>query len=102
MSILDKMKQAKEVLGNAKKAQEELEKISVEGESGAGAIKVIMKGNHKIVDIKIDPSALNHEKKMLEDLLIAACNDAINKVEKEIKNKMGSLMNLPSGFKLPF
>ncbi|MED5274757.1 MAG: YbaB/EbfC family nucleoid-associated protein [Pseudomonadota bacterium] len=102
MSLFDKMKQAKEVLGNAKKAQEEIEKIMVQGESGAGAVKVTMKGNHKITNIEIDPSALNNDKKMLEDLIMAACNDAINKVEKEIKNKMGDLMNLPSGLKLPF
>ena len=102
MSILDKMKQAKEVLGNAKKAQQEMEKILVEGKSGAGAVKVTMKGNHRIINIEIEPSALNDDKKVLEDLIIAACNDAINKVEKEIKNKMGDLMNLPSGFKLPF
>ena len=102
MSILDKMKQAKEVLGNAKKAQQEMEKILVEGESGAGADKVTMKGNHRIINIEIESSALNDDKKVLEDLIVAACNDAINKVEKEIKNKMGDLMNLPSGFKLPF
>tara|TARA_B100000949_G_scaffold231909_1_gene244965 strand:+ start:789 stop:1097 length:309 start_codon:yes stop_codon:yes gene_type:complete len=102
MSILDKMKQAKEVLGNAKKAQQEMEKILVEGESGAGAVKVTMKGNHRIINIEIESSALNDDKKVLEDLIVAACNDAINKVEKEIKNKMGDLMNLPSGFKLPF
>ena len=80
----------------------EIEKITVQGESGAGAVKVTMKGNHKITNIEIDSSALNNDKKMLEDLIMAACNDAINKVEKEIKNKMGDLMNLPSGFKLPF
>jgi len=102
MSILDKMKQAKEVLGNAKKAQQEMEKILVEGESGAGAVKVTMKGNHRIINIEIESSALNDDKKVLEDLIVAACNDAINKVEKEIKNKMGDLMNLPSSFKLPF
>lgn len=102
MSILDKMKQAKEVLGNAKKTQQEMEKILVEGESGAGAVKVTMKGNHRIINIEIESSALNDDKKVLEDLIVAACNDAINKVEKEIKNKMGDLMNLPSGFKLPF
>ena len=102
MSILDKMKQAKEVLGNAKKAQQEMEKILVEVESGAGAVKVTMKGNHRIINIEIESSALNDDKKVLEDLIVAACNDAINKVEKEIKNKMGDLMNLPSGFKLPF
>ena len=102
MSILDKMKQAKEVLGNAKKAQQEMEKILVEGESGAGAVKVTMKGNHRIINIEIESSALNDNKKVLEDLIVAACNDAINKVEKEIKNKMGDLMNLPSSFKLPF
>jgi len=102
MSILDKMKQAKEVIGNAKKAQQEMEKILVEVESGAGAVKVTMKGNHRIINIEIESSALNDDKKVLEDLIVAACNDAINKVEKEIKNKMGDLMNLPSGFKLPF
>ena len=67
MSILDKMKEAKEVLGNAKKAQEEIEKISVQGESGAGAVKVMMKGNHKIIDIEIESSALSNDKKMLKD-----------------------------------
>ena len=65
MSLFDKMKQAKEVLGNAKKAQEEIEKISVQGESGAGAVKVMMKGNHKIIDIEIESSGLSNDKKML-------------------------------------
>jgi len=102
MSILDKMKEAKEMLGNAKKAQQEIEKILVEGESGAGSVKITMKGNHEIVNVEIDPSALSNDKKVLEDLIAGALNDAVNKVEKEIKNKMGALMNLPSGFKLPF
>ena len=102
MSILDKMRQAKEVLGNAKKAQQEIEKIMVEGESGGGSVKVMMRGNHKVENIEIDSSVLSHDNKVFEDLIVAACNDAINKIEKEIKNKMGDLMNLPSGFKLPF
>jgi DNA-binding protein YbaB len=77
MGILDNMKQAKDMYSNMKKAQQEIEKIEDES---------IKNGNHQ----------------NMEKLIIAACNDAMVKVEKEIKRKVGSMMNLPSGFKLPF
>ena len=80
----------------------EINKIKVEGSAGAGAVKVVAKGNHQIVSIEIDNDTHTGNKKILEDYLIAACNDAMNKLEKETKDKMGSVMNLPGGMKLPF
>mgnify|MGYP005667785417 FL=1 len=77
-------------------------KRQVEGVSGAGAVKVVVKGNHQIVSISIDEEASKGNKKILEDYIVAACNDAMNKLEKETKEKMGSMMNLPGGMKLPF
>ena len=79
-----------------------INKIKVEGVSGAGAVKVVVKGNHQIVSISIDDEASKGNKKILEDYIVAACNDAMNKLEKETKEKMGSVMNLPGGMKLPF
>ena len=102
MGMFDKMKEAKNMYTNIKKAQEEINKIRVDGIAGAGAVKVTVKGNHQIVNIEIDDDAYHGNKKILEDYLIAACNDAMNKLEKETKDKMGSAMNLPAGMKLPF
>tara|TARA_B100000902_G_C27235959_1_gene877426 strand:- start:728 stop:1036 length:309 start_codon:yes stop_codon:yes gene_type:complete len=102
MGMFDKMKEAKNMYSNIKKAQEEINKIRVDGIAGAGAVKVTVKGNHQIVNIEIDDDAYHGNKKILEDYLIAACNDAMNKLEKETKDKMGSAMNLPAGMKLPF
>ena len=102
MGMFDKMKEAKNMYSNIKKAQNEINKIKVEGESGAGAVKVVVKGNHQIVSISIDEEASKGNKKILEDYIVAACNDAMNKLEKETKEKMGSVMNLPGGMKLPF
>ena len=102
MGMFDKMKDAKNMHSNIKKAQDEINKIKVEGSSGAGAVKVVAKGNHQIISIEIDNDAHTGNKKILEDYLIAACNDAMNKLEKETKDKMGSVMNLPGGMKLPF
>jgi hypothetical protein len=102
MGMFDKMKDAKNMYSNIKKAQDEINKIKVEGSSGAGAVKVVAKGNHQIISIEIDNDAHTGNKKILEDYLIAACNDAMNKLEKETKDKMGSVMNLPGGMKLPF
>jgi DNA-binding YbaB/EbfC family protein len=87
---------------NIKKAQNEVNKIKVEGVAGAGAVKIIVKGNHQVVSINIDNDAHKGNKKILEDYLVAACNDAMNKLEKETKDKMGNIMNLPGGMKLPF
>lgn len=102
MGMFDKMKDAKNMYSNIKKAQNEINKIIVEGSAGAGAVKVVAKGNHQIVSIEIDSDTNTGNKKILQDYLVAACNDAMNKLEKETKDKMGSAMNLPGGMKLPF
>ena len=96
------MKEAKDMYSNIKKAQDEINKIKVEGVAGAGAVKVTIRGNHQITSIEIDENSHQGNKKILEEYIIAACNDAMNKLEKETKNKMGSVMNLPNGMKLPF
>ena len=102
MGMFDKMKDAKNMYSNIKKAQNEINKIKVEGSAGAGAVKVVAKGNNQIVSIEIDSDTHTGNKKILQDYLVAACNDAMNKLEKETKDKMGSAMNLPGGMKLPF
>ena len=102
MGILDNMKQAKDMYSNMKKAQQEIEKIEITGQSANGSVTVSINGNHMITDIQIDESIKNGNHQNMEKLIIAACNDAMVKVEKEIKRKVGSMMNLPSGFKLPF
>jgi DNA-binding YbaB/EbfC family protein len=102
MGMFDKMKEAKNMYSNIKKAQNEVNKIKVEGVAGAGSVKIIVKGNHQVVSINIDNDVHKGNKKILEDYLVAACNDAMNKLEKETKEKMGNIMNLPGGMKLPF
>ena len=102
MGMFDKMKEAKDMYSNIKKAQDEINKIKVEGVAGAGAVKVTIRGNHQITSIEIDENSHQGNKKILEEYIIAACNDAMNKLDKETKNKMGSVMNLPNGMKLPF
>ncbi len=101
----DIMKQAQAMQDNMKKIQEELANLTVVGESGAGMIKVTMTGRHDVSNVEIDPSLLTEEKTILEDLLAAAVNDAVRKVEAANKDKMGDLasgFNLPAGFKMPF
>lgn len=102
MGILDNMKQAKDMYSNMKKAQQEIEKIEITGQSANGSVTVSINGNHMIANIQIDESIKNGNHQNMEKLIIAACNDGMVKVEKEIKRKMGGMMNLPSGFKLPF
>lgn len=101
----DIMKQAKAVQENMQKMQEELQNLEVQGESGAGMVKVVMTGRHDVKSVEIDPSLLSEEKQLLEDLLAAAVNDAVRKVESASKDKMGVLgqgLNMPPGFKFPF
>lgn len=101
----DLMKQAQEMQANMQKAQEELANTEVIGESGAGLVKVTMTGRHDVRNVSIDPSLLTEDKEILEDLLAAAVNDAVRKVESSTKNKMGDLtsgMQMPPGFKMPF
>ena len=101
----DIMKQAQAVQENMVKMQEELQNLEVTGEAGAGMVKVTMTGRHDVKKVEIDPDLLTEEKTLLEDLLAAAVNDAVRKVESASKEKLGVLgqgFNLPPGFKFPF
>ena len=99
------MKQAQAMQDNLKKAQDELGNIEVEGQSGAGLVKVTMTCKHDVKRVTIDPSLLADDKDMLEDLVAAAFNDAIRRAETVSQEKMSKLtagMPLPPGMKLPF
>jgi hypothetical protein len=90
---------------NMQKAQEELARIEVEGQSGAGMVRVVMTCRHDVKRVMIDPSLLGEDKDMLEDLLAAAINDAVRRVETTTQEKMAGLttgLPMPPGFKLPF
>jgi DNA-binding YbaB/EbfC family protein len=87
------------------KAQEELAKAEVTGESGGGLVKVTMNGRHEVRRVEIDDSLIGDDKDMLEDLVAAACNDAVHRVEANTKERMANVtagLNLPAGMKLPF
>lgn len=89
---------------NMKKMQEQLASVEVEGQSGAGMVKVIMTCKHDVRRVSIDPSVMD-DREMLEDLLAAAVNDAVRRVEATTQEKMAGFtsgLNLPPGFKLPF
>jgi DNA-binding YbaB/EbfC family protein len=99
------MKQAQQMQDNMKKAQEELASIEVEGLSGAGMVKVIMTCRHDVKRVTIDESLLKDDKDMLEDLIAAAVNDAVRRVESTVQEKMAGVtagLPLPPGFKMPF
>jgi len=101
----DIMKQAQQVQESLQKAQEDLANMEVTGESGAGMVKVTMTGRHDVKRVEINPDLMNDDKEMLEDLLAAAVNDAIRRVEEMTREKMSGLTNdmgLPPGIKLPF
>ncbi len=99
------MKQAQMMQENMKKMQEQLGEIEVEGQSGAGLVKVTMTCRYDVKRVSIDPSVLADDKDMVEDLVAAAVNDAVRKVEATSQEKMGAMtagMGLPAGFKMPF
>jgi hypothetical protein len=99
------MKQAQQMQDNMQKAQEELARTEVEGQSGAGMVKVVMTCRHDVKRVTVDPSLLTEDKDMLEDLLAAAINDAVRRVESTTQEKMAGLttgLPMPPGFKLPF
>jgi DNA-binding YbaB/EbfC family protein len=99
------MKQAQEMQEKMQQAQEEVASLEVTGESGAGMVKVVMTGRHDVRSIKISDDLLSEDKEILEDLVAAAVNDAVRKVESESKDKMSSVTSgipLPPGFKMPF
>jgi DNA-binding YbaB/EbfC family protein len=99
------MKQAQAMQDNMKRAQEELAQLEVEGQSGAGLVKVVMTCKHDVRRISIDPSLLADDKDMLEDLVAAAFNDGVRRAEEISTEKMGKLtagMPMPPGMKFPF
>lgn len=101
----DLMKQAQAVQENMQKMQDDMAKREVCGEAGAGMVKVTMTGRHDVKRVDISPDLLNEDKEILEDLLAAAVNDAVRRVEEANKEMMGELTSgfqMPPGFKMPF
>ena len=101
----DMMKKAQKMQEEMQKAQEEIAKAEVTGEAGAGLVKVTMNGRHDVRKVDIDSSLMSEEKDILEDLLAAAVNDAVRRIEENQKEKMSGMMSgmgLPPGFKMPF
>ena len=99
------MKQAQDMQQQMQKMQEDASKAEVTGESGAGMVKIVMNGRHDVRKVTIDPSLLTEEKAFLEDLLAAAVNDAVRKVEETQRKQMEKLsggMQMPPGFQMPF
>jgi DNA-binding YbaB/EbfC family protein len=99
------MRQAQQMQETMQKAQAELAEIEVTGESGAGMVKVTLNGRHEAKKVQIEPKLLAEDKEMLEDLLVAAVNDAVRRIAARTQEKYSGLMsglNLPPGMKLPF
>ncbi len=99
------MQKAQEMQENMARAQEELAAMEVEGQSGAGLVKIVMTGKHDVKRVTIDPSLLGDDRDMLEDLIAAAFNDAVRRVEATRSEKMSALtagMPMPPVFKMPF
>lgn len=104
-NIGNMMKQAQQLQANLQRAQAEIASMEVTGEAGGGMAKVVMTGKHEVKRVTLDPALIGDDKEMLEDLIAAAVNDAVQKVERTSQEKMSSLMggmNLPPGLKLPF
>jgi DNA-binding YbaB/EbfC family protein len=101
----DLMKQAQQMQEEMQKAQERLANTEVTGEAGAGLVKVVMTGRHDVKRVAVDASLLKEDKEMLEDLLAAAVNDAVRRVEVSNREMLSGItqgLNLPAGFKMPF
>lgn len=99
------MKQAQQMQDNMKKMQDQLATVEVEGQAGAGMVKVTMTCRYDVKRVSIDDSLMSEDKEMLEDLLAAAVNDAVRRVEQTTQEKMAGFtggLNLPPGLKLPF
>jgi DNA-binding YbaB/EbfC family protein len=104
-NIGNMMKQAEALQRNMQKAQEEIAAMEIVGEAGGGMVKVTMTGRHEVRRVQIEPTVIGEDREMLEDLVAAACNDAVRKVEAATQAKMSGLMSgmrLPPGMKLPF
>ncbi|HMM71014.1 MAG TPA: YbaB/EbfC family nucleoid-associated protein [Rhodocyclaceae bacterium] len=99
------MKQAQQMQENMKRVQDELAQLEVEGQSGAGMVRVVMTCKHEARRITIEPSLLQEDREMLEDLLVAAINDCVRRIDDTVSQKMSGMTSglpLPPGFKLPF
>jgi DNA-binding YbaB/EbfC family protein len=99
------MKQAMALQANMQRAQAEIASLEVTGESGGGMAKVTMTGKHEVKRVQIEPQVISEDREMLEDLIAAAINDAVNRVETQTQQRMSNVMSgvaLPPGFKLPF
>jgi DNA-binding YbaB/EbfC family protein len=99
------MRQAQQMQETMQKAQAELAELEVAGESGAGMVRIVLNGRHEAKSIVIEPKLLAEDKDMLEDLVVAAINDAVRKLAARSQEKYAGLMsglNLPPGMKLPF
>jgi len=99
------MKQAQAMQASMQKAQQEIAQMEVVGESGGGMVRVTMTGRHEVKRVQIEPAVSSEDREMLEDLIAAACNDAVHKIESQTTEKMSGLMSgmqLPPGMKLPF
>lgn len=99
------MQQAQKMQESMKKAQDDLAKLEVTGQAAAGLVTVVMTGANDVRRVTIDPSLLQDDKEVLEDLIAAAMNDAVHKVEQERQQRMSGLtsgLSLPPGFKMPF
>lgn len=101
----DIMKQAKQMQAQFQKAQEDMANLEIEGESGAGLVKVVLNGRHDVKDINISDAVMSEEKAVIEDLIAAAFNDAVRKLEDKNKQTLGGMaggFKMPEGFKMPF
>jgi nucleoid-associated protein EbfC len=99
------MKQAQKMQEDMQRAQEEIASMEVTGQAGGGLVSVVMTGRHDVKRVTIDDSLMQDDKEMLEDLLAAAVNDAVRRIESETREKMAGMtkgLPLPPGMKLPF
>jgi DNA-binding YbaB/EbfC family protein len=104
-NIGNMMKQAEALQRNMQKAQEEIAVMEVTGESGGGMVKVTMTGRHEVKRVQIEPAVFGEDREMLEDLIAAAANDAVRRIETQTQQRMAGLMSgmqLPPGMKMPF
>ncbi|MDE0005947.1 MAG: YbaB/EbfC family nucleoid-associated protein [Rhodospirillaceae bacterium] len=102
--MMDLVRQANQMRGEMRKAQKQLASLEVQGEAGGGMVKIVMTCNHRVRRLEIEDSLAGERKSMLEDLIKAAFNDALKKVERTVKDQMSNVTGgmLPPGMKLPF
>ena len=102
--MMDLVKQANQMRGEMRKAQKQLASLEVQGEAGGGMVRIVMTCDHRVRRLEIEDSLLSDRKSMLEDLIKAAFNDAIKKIERTVKERFSNVTGgmLPPGMKLPF